>query len=319
MVANSKAQGSFAQVFTLATLAWAIAVFLALRIGAVEGLGLDLILQLRLPRVILAGAVGMSLAVAGAALQSLFANPLCEPYTLGISSGAALGAVLGSSYGLGWIIAGVAGAAVLGALFFAVVLYAIAHRPGVSNLSLLLSGVMLGFVGSSLVTVWMALADIQGVQGTIFWLLGDLSRARLNSACMIFGLSTFLIYVLWRQRRSLDALLLGEEGARCVGVDVSSARKQVILISSLLVGLAVSASGMIGFIGLVIPMIVRRWVGSLHLKLIPLAAVTGACALTVADLAARALVQPYELPVGAVTALLGAPAFLWIMLKQRSA
>ncbi len=302
--------------FLIAGLAWAAAVVLALKLGATEALDLDLIMQLRLPRVILAGAVGMSLAVAGVALQSLFANPLCEPYTLGISSGAALGAVLGGSLGLGWIVAGVAGSAVFGAMVFALVLYAIARRPGVSNLSLLLAGVMLSFVGSSLVTVWMALADIQGVQGAIFWLLGDLSRARLQSACLVLALGLILVFVLWRNRRSMDALLMGEEGAQSVGVDVPSARRRIILITSLLVGLAVSSSGMIGFVGLVIPQIARRCVGSLHLRLIPFAAIFGAAALTIADLAARALVQPYELPVGAVTALLGAPAFLWIMLRR---
>jgi iron complex transport system permease protein len=303
--------------YVLGLLAWAAAFLMALKLGAVSDADYDLILQIRVPRAVLAGAVGMGLAVAGAALQSLFANPLCEPYTLGISSGSALGAALGSTLGLGWIFTGIALPAVAGALVFALILYLISRRPGIGNLSLLLAGVMLGFMGSSLVALWMALADINGIQGAIFWLLGDLSRARLRGSILVFVSCLFLVFALWRSSRDLDALLMGEEGAATLGVDVASARKRLIGVTSLLVGLCVSASGMIGFIGLIIPHFARRMVGSLHYRLIPLTAIWGAAALTIADGVARSIVTPYELPVGAITALLGAPLFLIVMLGRQ--
>jgi ABC-type Fe3+-siderophore transport system permease subunit len=290
---------------------------LALRLGAVADLDADTIVQLRLPRALLAAAVGMGLSVAGAALQALFANPLCEPYTLGISSGAALGAVLGSALGLQFAFSGLAGSAFAGALLFAGALYLIARRPGTGNVTILLVGVMLGFLGSSLVTVWVALSDANGISGAMVWLWGDLSRARLDGATIslaaVFGL-TVLVWLRWRE---LDALLMGEEGALSLGVDVSGVRRRLILLTSVMIGVCVSAAGMIGFVGLIVPHFARRLVGSLHLALIPLCAIWGATALIAADTVARVIARPYELPVGVVTALIGAPLFLWIMLARR--
>jgi iron complex transport system permease protein len=297
--------------------AWALAFVLALKLGAVSDADVEVIAQLRLPRAVLASALGMGLAVAGATLQALFANPLCEPYTLGISSGSALGAVLGASLGLQWNFGGLAGSSFLGALVFAGVLYLISSRPGSGNLTLLLAGVMLGFLGSSLVALWMALADANGIQGAMLWLMGDLSRARLRGAVFSLAGSALLIAAIWTRWRELDALLMGEEGAASLGVPVASSRRRLIVLSSLLIGLCVSGGGMIGFVGLVVPHFVRRLVGSLHLSLLPLSAIWGAAALTAADALARVLARPYELPVGVVTALVGAPLFLWIMLQRR--
>ncbi|MCC7442867.1 MAG: iron ABC transporter permease [Bdellovibrionales bacterium] len=294
-----------------------LAFTLSLKLGVADHLDPELIVQLRLPRALLAAAVGAGLAVAGAALQALFANPLCEPYTLGISSGSALGAVLGGALGLAADYGGVGLTAFAGALVFAAVLQLLGSRGGFPTSSLLLAGVMLGFLGSSLVALWMALADAAGIQGALFWLLGDLSRARLQGAVLTWAAVGLLISTLWSRWRGLDALLLGEEDARALGIDVPALRKRVLISASLLVGFCVSSAGMIGFVGLVVPHFIRRFAGSLHSSLIPLSALWGAAVLMAADLGARLAASPYELPVGVVTALFGAPLFLWVLTRAR--
>ena len=311
-------KGSRKWPFVVGIAACVMAFVAALLLGAITDANAEIIFRLRLPRAILAGAVGMGLAVAGATLQALFANPLCEPYTLGISSGATLGAVLATSFGLDLAISGLAAPAFAGAILFAGVLYLISCRPGTGNLTLLLTGVMLGFFGSSLVALWMALSDSNGLQAALFWLLGDLSRARLSGAIFsFFGIASMTV-IVWSRWRELDALLLGEEGAASLGVDVTVARRKLVLLSSVLIGLCVSSAGMIGFVGLVVPHFARRWTGALHLRLIPLSALFGAATLILADTLARALARPYELPVGVVTALVGVPVFLHHVILGRT-
>ncbi len=299
--------------------AWLVVFVFALRFGAVSGADFETIIALRLPRALLASGVGAGLAVAGAVLQTLFANPLCEPYTLGISSGAALGAVLGSTVGLGLAVSGLAGSAFLGAFLFAAVLYLLSRRARITGTALLLSGVMLQFFGSSLVALWMGLTDAAGVQSALIWLLGDLSRARLSGAIFTLGGVISLSIAIGSRWRSLDALLLGDEDAASLGVDLPMLRKRLILLISLLVGLCVSAAGLIGFVGLVVPHFVRGFAGSLHKRMLPLCAIWGAFALTLADLLARVSARPFELPAGVMTALLGAPVFLWVMIRAPKA
>lgn len=298
---------------------WALIFFVSLGVGPAGLARGDIILELRLPRAIMAAAVGMGLSVAGAVLQALFANPLCEPYTLGVSSGSALGAVLGAWLGLPLVFAGVTGSAFVGAMVFVGILYFISLRGAGGKFALLLSGVMLGFLGSSLVSIAMAFSDPNGIQGALFWLLGDLSRARFEGSIASLVAAIVLVLALWSRWRGLDALLVGEENARALGVDVNRARRVLLLLSSLLIGVCVSGAGMIGFVGLVVPHFARRQVGSLHFRLIPVCAIWGAALLTAADSLTRSVVQPYELPVGVVTALIGAPAFLWILLNRREA
>lgn len=300
-------------------LLWALVFGASLKWGAVTDANLDLILQIRLPRVLLATALGMGLAISGAVLQALFSNPLCDPYTLGISSGSALGAVIGASLGLEWMFGGIAGTSFLGALLFASILYWISVRSENKSITLLLAGIMLGFLGTSLVTLWIVRSEANGIQGMMTWLFGDLSRARLSGAnfCLV-GVTGFAL-ALWSQWRGLDGLLLGEEEAGALGVDVNVLRRKVIVLSSLIIALCVSAGGVIGFVGLVVPHFVRRWVGSLHFNLLPLCAIWGAIALMAADCLARVVTRPYDLPVGVVTALIGAPLFLWIMLRKQEA
>lgn len=305
------------RIYVLSILIWISALILALEFGAVSHIEFETILETRLPRALLASTLGAGLAISGAALQALFVNPLCEPYTLGISSGSALGAVLGASLGLDWMFAGLAGSAFLGAIVFAGILYIVSLRPQSTNITLLLTGVTLGFLGNSWVTLWIAMSDGNGVQSALVWLFGDISRARVKGVSYILCGMTILSLLVWAQWRRLDALLLGEEGALALGVDVRWIRRHLIVLTSLIIGFAVSAGGMIGFVGLVVPHFIRRWVGSLHLHLIPLCGIWGAIILTLADVLSRVLIRPYELPIGVVTALFGAPVFLWIMLKRQ--
>lgn len=302
--------------FTLWVIALSVALALALGLGATPEWDWVIISELRLPRAILAIAVGAGLSIAGVILQALFSNPLCEPYTLGISSGATLGAVMSASLGWTFSFSGMAPPAFLGALVFALILYLIARRPSSTRTVVLLSGIMLGFVGSSLVALWMALADPAGVQGALLWLLGDLSRARMTGAVTSLGLIIVLSLFLWRERSNLDALLMGEEEAISMGVDVKKLRPRLIWVSSLLVGICVSASGMIGFVGLLIPHVARRWQGPLHAQSIFWSGALGGVVLLLADVLSRTLVQPYEIPVGVITALVGAPLFVWMMIKR---
>ncbi|MGK5089333.1 iron ABC transporter permease [Bdellovibrionota bacterium FG-2] len=311
-------KNSFAFEWILALSILIVSCTLALRFGSVFDADPEIIYQLRLPRVLLAIAVGMGLSVAGACLQALFSNPLCEPYTLGISSGAALGAVIGTTLGGFWVFSGLAITAFIGALVFTAILYFVSIRPGNSALTLLLSGVMMGFFGSGLVALWMALADSNGIQSAVLWLLGDLSRARMGGACVTLLFSLLFSVILWLRSKQLDVLLMGEEDARSLGIEVSHLRRRVIFVVSLLVSFCVSASGMIGFLGLLVPHLVRRRVGALHGKMLPLCAVWGATLLVIADMLARISVRPFELPVGVVTALVGAPVFLWILLKREA-
>ncbi len=295
---------------------WALSFLVALKLGAVSDASIDVVMGLRLPRALLASGVGMGLAVAGAALQALFSNPLCEPYVLGISSGAALGSVIGASLGLQWTYAGIALPAFIGALVFAAIIYFIAVWIRGGNTTVLLSGVMLGLLGSSLVALWMAFADANGIQSALFWLLGDLSRARIDGALFTFvfvSVCSFLIALHWRD---LDAFLLGQSEALSLGVDVNSVRKKLIFLTSLLVGVCVGSTGMIGFVGLVVPHFVREISGALHRRLIPLCAVWGAGVLCASDTIGRSIARPYELPVGVITALFGAPVFVLILLKS---
>jgi ABC-type Fe3+-siderophore transport system permease subunit len=288
----------------------------SLRFGAASDLDWAWIVELRLPRLVLACTVGAALSLSGAVLQATFKNPLCEPYTLGVSSGASLGAVIGAS--LGWVtFKGVSPLAFLGAALFSGILILAARSRALSSSSLLLVGVMLGFFGSSCVAVWMALADPAGIQSALSWLLGDLSRAQLPGAVFAGIVTLFCGVLIFRDHRAYDAFLLGEETAVSIGIDLSKLRFRAILFTSILVALSVSLAGMIGFVGLIVPQWVRRTGSSLHARVLPLSALAGGGVVVFADLIARTLFVPHELPVGVVTALVGAPFFVFTILRSK--
>ena len=294
-----------------------IAVGASLGLGASRGLDWVWIRELRLPRTLLAFGVGSALAVSGAILQALFKNPLCEPYTLGVSSGATLGAVIGGSLGLNALFFGLSPSALAGAGIFSWILLLASRSRSLSTSTLLLVGVMLSFLGSSLVAVWMALAEPAGVQAAVSWLLGDLSRAETVNAVPTLITVISVIAVLLREHRGLDALLLGEEEATAIGVDLKRFRIRAIIWTSLLVSLAVSLSGTIGFIGLIVPQLIRRTGSALHFRVLPLSALAGGTVVILADTVARTVMAPYELPVGVVTAVVGAPFFIFLLLRRK--
>ncbi len=293
-------------------------IIMSLKLGAVDEASWNIISELRIPRIILAMSVGAALSVCGVVLQTLFSNPLCEPYTIGIASGSALGAVLGAAMGGVLDFYGISGFGFIGALCFTAVLSLLASRKKIHGSTLLLVGVLLSFVGTGLLSLCLALSEQNGLQTAISWLLGDLSRVRLQGAVTVFSVVSLGITTIWLSSRRLDSLLLGSELSLSLGIDGRKLGQSMIILLSVLIGTVVSASGMIGFVGLIVPFFARRWAGSMHGRVIPLSALLGSVVLLGADLISRLLIRPDELPVGVVTSLMGAPFFLWIVLEGQA-
>lgn len=301
------------RIFWVSLFFLGVSVVLGITFGAASELEWQTAFDIRGPRVLLALAVGAGLALSGATLQALFANPLCDPYTLGVSSGAALGAVIAAAGGGGGGLAQVS--SFLGAVSFSALLFLFASRRMSDSKGLLIVGVMLGFVGQGLVTLWLSLQDPGTSQQVLGWLFGDLSRATWSNAWASFVVIVLLsIRVGWSQKK-LDAFLLGEDDASNMGIDVRRFRRNHLLLCSLLVSVCVGTSGMIGFLGFLIPHFVRSRVGVLHGSVLPLSWIWGAIALVLADLLARRIASPFELPVGALTAVMGAPLFAVALLR----
>lgn len=275
----------------------------------------DVVLELRLPRALSAFAVGGLLALSGAILQVLLRNPLADPYVLGVSGGASVAALVAIMLGLP--AAGVDGLAALGALAACLLVYALAQGPGGwTPTRLLLTGVVVAAGAGSIVSLLLALGDETRLRGMVFWLLGDLSRSeRWPWLMSLLAMGAAAGVVLGRQ---LNVLARGALQAASVGMDVR--RLQILLFvgSSVLTGSAVSAAGSIGFVGLVTPHLIRLALGSDNRVVLPASALLGGVLLMAADLAARVLIAPRQLPVGALTALVGVPLFLALMYRQRS-
>ncbi len=301
-----------------------VVIAVALRIGAVDvpgralvdalsgaaGADATLVRNLRMPRVLLAFLVGGALGLSGAALQALVRNPLADPYLVGLSGGAGLGAVLAIAlhWGGPWA---VPFAAFLGALGAVSVVYRLSVVTGrrLDPHILLLGGVVVGAFAGSLMSAVITLAQASELRSAMLWLLGGFGMASWP-AVLVFGVYAVVpLGVLLVSARGLDLLTLGEENAQHLGADVESLKRRVYLAVAALTGAAVAVSGVIGFVGLVVPHVVRRWGGPLHRQLLPAAFVAGGCFLVLADLLARTAFRPLELPVGVVTALIGVPIF----------
>ena len=278
--------------------------------------------RLRLPRVLMAAIVGASLALVGAALQALFRNPLAEPFTLGVSGGASLGASLAIALGLGINIAGVPiifVAAFLGAVLSVVVVYRLAHAGGGVMLpgALLLAGVVLNLCASACVLVIQYIADYNRALQILRWLIGSLDVVGFG---LLWRMLIFLVpgwLILGAYARDLHLLATGEESAASLGVDVARTEKIVFIASSLIVGVTVSVGGTIGFVGLIVPHAARLLFGQDVRVLLPASFLLGAAFLVLADTLARTAIAPGELPVGAITALLGGPVFLLLLRRQQ--
>ena len=289
--------------------------FFALLLGreVSDALSQTVLFELRLPRVLFAIIVGGALALSGTVMQALFRNPLAEPALIGISAGASLGAVTALMLGFGSLfVSGLAGFA--GAVIATFTAYLIGRRyPGVAGL--LLAGIAINAFALSLVSLLITFASDAQFRSFSFWSLGSLTRASWSSLAWLLPWSLLLSVWLFARWRVLNALLLGEREALHLGFAVNRVRRELIIAICLLVGPLVAVTGGIAFIGLVMPHVLRLWLGADHRLLLPMSWLGGAMALLVADMLARLLVMPAELPVGVMTSLVGGPFFLWLLLR----
>lgn len=274
----------------------------------------DIVWNLRAPRAVLAFLVGGSLGVAGAGLQALVRNPLADPFLLGLSGGAGLGAVLAIALHLPgpWVLPI---AAFVGALAALVLVYRLGLIGGATldPRILLLGGVAVGAFAAAITTAIVALADAAELRNAFLWLWGGLSTASWNAVLVVALYAPLPLAVLLAASRPLDLLALGEESAGYLGADVESVKRRVYLAASLLTAVAVAVSGVIGFVGLVVPHLARLTWGHRHRALLPAAFIGGGALLAIADTLARTVVAPRELPVGVVTALIGVPVFAFLL------
>ncbi|MBV2364173.1 FecCD family ABC transporter permease [Streptomonospora nanhaiensis] len=275
--------------------------------------------QFRLPRVLLAALTGASLALAGALIQAVVHNSLAEPYILGVSAGAGVGAVSFIVLGIGISSLGIGASAFVGALLATGAVYFLARKNGrIAPQRLILAGVALGSLFSAVTSYLTITTDAQNVFSIMFFLLGSVSAATMGhlalpaSALLAVGVLTAF------RARALNALLVGDDAAASLGVNVNRLRTAVLVAAALLTGSVVAVSGGIGFVGLVIPHIARIVVGSDHRKMLPVAVLAGAVFLAGSDLLARTLAAPSEIPLGVLTALVGAPFFLWLLRRDRA-
>ncbi|MBF8159539.1 iron chelate uptake ABC transporter family permease subunit [Ectopseudomonas hydrolytica] len=282
--------------------------------------------QIRMPRTLLGLMVGTVLALCGVAMQGLFRNPLADPGLVGVSSGAALGAAVaivgGAAFGgLPEAFAPylLSACAFVGGLLVTALVYRLGRRDGQTHVAtMLLAGIALTALAGAAIGLFTYLADDATLRTLTFWNLGSLNGASYARLWPL--LLATLAVALWlpRRARALNALLLGESEARHLGFDVERLKRELVLCTALGVGAAVAAAGLIGFIGLVVPHLMRLLVGPDHRLLLPASALAGASLLLLADLAARLALAPAELPIGIVTALIGAPFFLYLLVRGRS-
>jgi iron complex transport system permease protein len=279
-----------------------------------EGMERDVILTLRLPRALAAFGCGALLALAGALLQALLRNPLADPFVLGISGGAGTLLLLAMLLGLSGIALAAAGLA--GAGLSLGVLLLLAWRGGLRPQRLLLAGVILSSAWGAVVTLLLALAPDAPLRGMVFWLMGDLSGVEPGAAALPALAALLALLLAWPLARGFDALQQGELNARALGVPVDRLRAGALLIAAVVTALVVLTAGSIGFVGLVAPHLLRLAGLRRHRVLLPGCVLGGGMLLLLADLAARTVAAPLQLPVGAVTAALGAPVFLWLLARN---
>jgi cobalamin transport system permease protein len=297
----------------------AVSLALGLALGSAERASAEILWQIRLPRVVLAALVGAGLASAGALLQALLHNPLADPYVLGISGGAALGGVLALALGLGSGIAAfsVPAFAFAGALGATALLWTIAGAGGRAPAhSLLLTGVVFNAFASSLIVFATSATDLARVAGVFLWLIGSIRWVEPGLLIAVALLFTAGLAIGMRHAYALNLIAQGDETAAHLGVDVPSVRRWILAGTALMIGASVSVSGLIGFVGLIVPHLLRLAVGSDHRLLVPGSALAGAAFLVTADALARVVLAPTELPVGALTALIGGPLFLVLLRRE---
>ena len=285
-------------------------------LAAPDSVSADVVLNLRLPRALAGFACGGLLALAGALLQVLLRNPLADPYVLGISGGAGVGALLAILFGFG--LAGINGSAFVGALGAMLLVFGLAHGDGSwTQTRLLLTGVIVAAGCGAAVALMLSVAPDDKLRGMLFWLMGDLSQA--NDPRLVLGVLVAALLVCLPFARELNLLARGADVAQSLGVQVAPLRRGVYVVASLATAAAVTQAGSIGFVGLIVPHLVRLAVGNDQRLLLAASVLAGGSLLVIADTLARAVIAPQQLPVGVLTALIGVPVFLFLLTRDPQA
>lgn len=281
----------------------------------------DVVWLIRLPRLVLAVAVGMGLSVCGVVMQAIVRNPMAEPYVLGISSGASLGATMAIMLGVGAALGtkAVGVCACIGAFGISVLVMAVASIGGrASSIKLILAGMALSSLCSAFSSFIIYYAnDKEGMVSITYWLMGSLAGANWSMNRFILPFIILISLFFWSQYRTLNMMLLGDEVAVTLGTDLHHWRLLYIVLSSAMIGFIVYASGMIGFVGLVIPHLMRMLFGTDHRRLLPVSALVGAIYLIWADVLSRIVIHGTELPIGILTSMIGAPCFIYMLVHKK--
>ncbi|WP_123054169.1 iron ABC transporter permease [Clostridium sp. JN-1] len=279
-----------------------------------------IILQIRLPRIITSALVGMGLSVVGASFQAVFKNPMADPYVLGVSSGSALGAAIGIVLGLDQLKFGTAAITIIafiGSILTTIIVYNIAKvKNKIPTTTLLLAGVSMGFLLSSLISIIMVF-NRQQIEKILFWTMGSVSAASYKQILTLLPFLIVGIIIILSFSKDLNIMLTGDDTARSLGIEVDTVKKIILGVSSIIVAACVSISGVIGFVGLIIPHAVRMVLGPDHKVLLPFSMIVGAIFMIISDTIARTIAAPSEIPVGAITALFGSPYFIYLLIKTK--
>lgn len=319
--------------YILSVAALLVAIWLGVSVGSVkvpistlwdtgaDAIASNIVWKIRMPRVVLAGLVGASLAIAGAAFQGLLKNPLADPYTLGVSSGASVGAVTTLFFGISVPFLGIFTLPVfsmIGALvtMLLVISFAKLVDRAMKMETIILTGIIFSSFLGSVISLMIALTG-EELRQIISWLLGSVSMRGWSFVQMALPFVLIGTILLWVNRRELNAMLFGEERAQHLGVDVKKRKTMILIGGSMLTGTAVAVSGTIGFVGLVVPHMTRLLFGSDNRHVLPLSFINGASLLIICDLVSRTIIAPTELPIGVITAFIGAPVFAFIFFRQR--
>ncbi len=283
-------------------------------------------LDIRLPRIVLAILVGLGLGTSGAILQGLFRNPLVDPGFIGVSSGAAVGAMITIMFGIylnNFIPSYLSSfmlpiLAMAGAFLTTMMVYKMSKVANKTNImAMLLSGIAINALSGSIIGLFVSISSDSELRSFTFWTLGGLDMADWNIA-MITSLFVFIPFlIIYKMQSQMDIFMLGDAESEHLGINVESLKKKIILIASIMVGVSVSFCGMIGFIGLVTPHLIRLFIGPNHKYLIPGSAILGAILLIVSDIISKTIIAPAQLPIGVVTSAIGAPFFIWLIINQK--
>lgn len=281
---------------------------------------IKIVLEIRLPRILLAALVGCGLSVVGTAYQGMFKNPMADPYVLGISSGSAVGATIAIILGLESKIFGLGMITIFafaGALLTIFLVYNISKIGNkIPIVTMLLAGIATSFFLSSVISLMM-IFNREQIEKIVFWTMGSFAAASYNKVIILFPFTIIGMILIYMFSRDLNIMLTGDDTAKSLGIEVEKVRKIILVITSIMVAAAVSVSGIIGFVGLIIPHTIRLIVGPDHRVLIPFSALGGSIFMIVCDTLARTLIPPMEIPVGAITSVFGAPYFIYLLFKNK--